>query len=220
VRIPKWLLLAFAFGIPGTASAVTIPYTSSAAFLAALPGTPITEEFDGLSHGEPVGALGAITYTENAPDGDLVATNAFATTSPTISLGISNLDGAFQQGDDLFLSMESPVFALGLFVITSDPALAGEVELVTPGGTAPNSATEELLLADGGLAYYVGIVSDTPFATATLSTDDASGVFFLYNVDDVTLAVPEPGTGALVILGLCGLAGCTRSHRSARRKSR
>ena len=98
---------------------------------------------------------------------------------------------------------------LGLFVITSDPALASEIELVTAVGTA--LAT----LGDGGLVYFLGLVATTQFSSATLDFADDGEINFAYNVDDITTAVPEPGT--LVLLGMGLVVIGQRARRETKR---
>jgi hypothetical protein len=193
--------------------ATTLTFTDSASFLAALPGSPTTETFEGVSAGDPVGTLGNITYSESVPGESLIGTDFYSATSGSIMLGLDNFDEAFLDGDVLTLTFASPVQALGFFVVTSDAALASEVLLTTAAGTAPNSDTEEAILGDGGLAYFVGLVSDTSFSSATLEFADDGEVNFVYNVDDVITAVPEPGTLALLAAGLLVMSSGNRRRR-------
>lgn len=210
-RCLRVLALALATtGFAQGAAAVTLTFTDSASFLLAVSGPAVTEDFESLSPGDPVGALGGITFSESVPGESLLVTDLYDQTSPggSLSLGLDNLDEAFQDGDVLDLAFAQPVFALGLFVITSDPALAGEILLVTPQGTAQGSATPETTLGDGGLVYFVGLVSDVAFSSAQLAFDDDGEVNFVFNVDDVVTSavVPEPGSLVLLAAGLCLLA--------------
>ncbi len=99
-----------------------------------------------------------------------------------------------------------------MFFITSDPAVAGEIQVVTSVGTALNSATPELVLGDGGIAYFLGLVSTDDFSSALIDFADDGEVNFAYNVDDITTAVPEPGTALLVGFGAVAL-GVLRRHQ-------
>lgn len=191
------------------ASAVTLTFTDSASFLAALPGPPSTLDFESLAPGTliPSGSgTGGITFTYSLGGETLKVVDVYDTTSGTNSAGLTGGDDALLDGDVVQLSF-APVAAIGLFLITSDPAVAGEIQLVTPAGTALGSATPEATLGDGGLAYFVGLVStDSVFSTATLDFDDDAEINFTYVLDDVTTAVPEPGSVGLLALGLVGLA--------------
>ena len=211
-RVAAILIFCAAGLMTGPAFAVTSTYTDSATFLAALPGPATTETFDGLSAGDPVGTLGNITFGESVPGESLIVTDFYSAPSDPLMLGLTNLDEAFQDGDVLDLVFGTPVNAIGMFVVTSDFAALDEILLsVGGGGLVGNSATEETVLADGGLVYFLGIISDTPFSGATLDFANDGEVNFVYNVDSVTTAVPEPSTAVFVAMGLVMLA----SHRRA-----
>jgi hypothetical protein len=53
---------------------------------------------------------------------------------------------------------------------------------------------------------FLGVVSDTPFSMVEFETS-----FSGYAVDDVSVPVPEPGTGLLLCCGLGALAMRRRS---------
>ena len=58
------------------------------------------------------------------------------------------------------------------------------------------------MLPDGGLVYFIGLVSDTPFSAAQIRFNPESVGTFLYNVDDITTApIPEPGASLLFCAG-------------------
>jgi len=116
------------------AHAVTLPYTDSASFLAALPGAATTLDFEGVAAGTllPSGStLDGITFTYALPPETLKVTDAFDATSGSNSLGLTGGDEALLDGDVVSLAVASPVRALGLFVITSDPVLPDEIRLDT-----------------------------------------------------------------------------------------
>ena len=81
----------------------------------------------------------------------------------------------------------APAQARGLAFISSDPLLADDIRLVTPAGTARNAGVENAVLADGGLAYFVGFVSATLFPSAQVRYGPSvTGQNFVYNVDDIS----------------------------------
>ena len=80
---------------------------------------------------------------------------------------------------------------------------AGDIHLVTSADTARNADTINMNLADGGLAYYLGLTSPTSFTSATIQFDAAAVETFFYNVDDITTAaVPLPRALWLFLSGL------------------
>jgi cysteine-rich repeat protein len=201
-------------------SAVITPFTDEAAFTAALPpGSFVLEDFESLVAGDPVGALGGITFTEGVDAEGAAVTDRYDTTSPTLSLGLENPDDALQDGDWLFMEFDTAVDAAGVLVVTSDPPVAGEILLVTPHGKVPGAATPAATLEDGGLVYFLGLVSDTPFDRAVLAFDSDGEVNFVHTIDDVRY-VPEPGSWlslSSTLAGLWLLAGL--GSRRARRGS-
>lgn len=199
----RCVLLLVALLWASASHALTIPYTDSASFLGALPGPATTLDFESVAAGTllPSGSsLDGITFTYSIPPETLQVINAFDTTSGSNSLGLTGGDNALQEGDVVSFGLATPVNAFGLFVITSDPALAGEIQLATSVGTVSGSGTAETVLADGGIVYFLGLTSDTPFSSATLQFNSGGQVYFLYNIDDITTAVPEPGTCGLLLL--------------------
>ncbi len=149
-----WAPLIGAVVLAGPAYSVTVTYTDPAAFAAALPGPAQVLDFDSLAPGTllPSGSTqGGVTFTYSIAGLTMKVVDAFSTTSGTNSLGLTGGDDAFLDGDTFDLSFSSSVRALGMFFITSDAALASEILLVTPVGTAGNSATLFQVLPDGGI---------------------------------------------------------------------
>ena len=154
LRSHRLTLLALAgFLVSATpVAATTIAFTDSASFLAALPGPASTLDFEGLASGTtlPSGSSeDGITFTYAIDGLSLLVTDSFDTTSGSNSLGLTGGDDALLDGDEITLSFDSSIKALGLFFITSDPALAEEIQLITSVGTALNSGTAEAILGDG-----------------------------------------------------------------------
>ncbi len=201
-----------------SANAAPMGFTEEAAFMAAISGfDPHTLDFESQDPGYLIqngDSLEGITFAYDLFGENMAVTDEYMTTSGSNSLGLTwngvvEGDNYFWDGDEFDLAFD-PVNAMGLYFITSDPAMAEEIWLQTQWGRAYNSE-DSLVLDDGGLAYFVGLVSDEPFTSAHIgfAADDESN--FVYNVDDITLAsgepsdpVPEPGS--LLLLG-CGIIG-------------
>jgi cysteine-rich repeat protein len=208
-------------GLSETASAaVTVAYTDDAAFGAALAGPATTEDFDGLTGGDPVDTLGDLTFYTAAPVELPLATEAFDTPSAPVSLGIDNLDEALLDGDPLEIALAVPADAIALRIVTSDPALLDEMILVTPVGAAFNAALVESTASDGGHIYFVGLVSDTPFSNVVLGFEEDAATNFVYTVDDVQVRfVPEPGFMLSLGSGVAFLALAQRRRERASRRA-
>jgi len=97
-------------------------------------------------------------------------TNAFSTTSGANSLGLTGGDEAFLDGDAFDLGFAAPQLALGMYFITSDPAIADEILVTAAGGTAGNAAVPFSVLPDEGIAYFVGLIAPTRRSARRRST--------------------------------------------------
>ncbi len=144
------------------------------------------------------------------------------------SLGVAdpgNFD-AFAAGSSLAFAFSQPIEAFGLVLVTpEEPGAAlfdGDARLTVPG-----EAAAALALADGASlgtfggreyrAYFLGVVASAPFTQAQLGTGPmtpASGFFF--NVDDLVIAVPEPGGGPGLVSGGLLLAALRRRRIDGR----
>ena len=111
-------LLAF---VATTATASTVTYTDSASFFGALPGPATTLDFEGLAAGTllPSGStVDGVTFTYAIDGLTLKVTDSFDTTSPSNSLGLTGGDDALLDGDEITLTIDHSIFALGMFFIT------------------------------------------------------------------------------------------------------
>jgi hypothetical protein len=185
-------------------------------------GGPGTLDFDSLPPGTLLlsgSAQDGGTFTYAIGGLTLEVTDAFDTTSGQNSLGLTGGDGSLLDGDTITLAFPTPLHAMGLSVITSDPVLAGEIQLITSSGTALGSGVAETTLPDGGIVYFLGLVSADLFSAATLTFADDGEINFAFNVDDIIRAIPEPTTGILLSLGLVSFAILRRRHLSESMRS-
>jgi hypothetical protein len=201
--------------IASLAQASTVSYTESSPFLAALQGPPSTLDFESLPPGTLIASgssVDGVTFTYDLGGEVLKVTAVLEPTSPSRSLGVAGEDGALLDRDALTFDVATPVTAFGLFVITSDPALAGEIQIKTQEGVVQNSATPEKLLNDGGIVYFIGLTSTIPFSTAALDFANDE-IHFAYNADDIVTAVPEPDWLLGMVVGVIALRGSMRWRR-------
>lgn len=202
-------------------SASAAPYHDASAFNAALPGPTATVGFETpaanatVTSGTSIGHV-KFNYTINdyfsGSPRQMKIISGLDTTSGSQGLGLddaANFDQFFD-GSSFGTVFDSPVLAVGLYVISDDPLLAGDVTLEAGGESLSNSDTPYATFPDGGEAHFLGIVSSTTaFSSATLSTSDTDDPSFFFRVDDLATAVPEPT--AAVLLGLTALLVC-RPH--------
>ena len=200
------------------ATASAGPITNPADFataVAALPGANAsTLTFDSLAVGaSPEGENGIhFQFIADAFGNplDIVVTSTYNTNSEPNSLGVDDGgSGVFLALDQWRMTFDSPLFAIGMFFITNpDGLLEGDIQVQTSAGVASNSSTPFATLADDGLVYFVGFVSDSgAFNSATIGYGAAvDGINFEYNVDDITTVsaqvVPEPPTIVMTLTTL------------------
>ena len=223
------IALAGLMAVPSFANTVT--YTTLASFQGATSGG-VTATFDSyagpfpgvINNGDVVDG---ITFSSSIGGGNQFAIQTgFVTTSGANDLGTTDATTQSLFGSDSFtMTFSSPITALGLYIIGGNPFDPGTFKLDIGSGFALSSgAPDSAQPLDGfSVAYFLGITSDTPFSSATLSAAiiaaDGSGP--LWNVDDITTAtangnippppqVPEPGTMVLMASGLGALVSRLR----------
>jgi hypothetical protein len=184
--------------LAGLAQAAPQAYTDRTAFDAALPGSPVTLDFDSASPDAIIpdgGNLDGILFSYLLDGAQLkVSTTAssYSTTSGSQFLGSDDAD-ILQDGDELTLAF-LPVNALGLYIISNDEMEDSDVTL-TGGGTSVSlikTAVQGAPLADGSKVWFLGIIdAQADFATVTLST--GANTAFLFNVDDIVTAIAVDG---------------------------
>ncbi len=93
----------------------------------------------------------------------------------------------FHDGDNFMLSFPRG-HGIGLFFISADPLLDGDIS-VTVGSVTAELIAENIhaTLADGSRVYFVGII-DAQTAMTSAHIEALEGGFFLYNVDDIITA--------------------------------
>jgi hypothetical protein len=170
-------------------SAEPTAYSSQAEFSAALTSAPTVLDFDHLAAGTTIdadGTAGGITFSYNFNGMPMKVTHLYATTSAPNFLGTGD-GGMLHDGDDFTMSF-APATAVGLFFITADPLLDGDITVSAGGVTAVLRADDvQETLPDGSKVYFLGIV-DNGGAFSSASVEALAGGFFLYNVDDITTA--------------------------------
>lgn len=217
------IILCALFTLSSNTYSASVTYTSQPNFLTALGGSGATLDFEAQTSGDIINSgtsIGDISfsYSIGPPPTDMMVTNDFLTTSGNNYLGLDDAGNfnLFIAGDAFSMSFATPTYALGMYFVSGDPLFNGDIQLITSSGTALNSDVIDVTLGDGGLAYYVGLISDTAFNSASIQFDVAAEGAFLYSVDDITTStsvVPVPAAVWLFGSGLIGLI-----HLGKRRK--
>lgn len=186
---------------PLVASATIVTYTDKTAFLAAI-ADPATDTFDDLSLGlvpEPLNrSVGDYTYVATVDDGTNFVNSGSATDtwlSPEIATDRLTFSG-----------FSSNVFGVGGFFFNT--GLFGNVQTGL-------SVTVSVVDADGGLnetlpnttpTTFLGFVSTTGITQLRVAANQPTGALTWATANDLVLGdqptVPEPGTLALIGLGL------------------
>jgi hypothetical protein len=196
-RVLLFVLFTAGFGSTN-AWAVLTGYTSLTAFTNAV-GTfssleSSTLDFDDLAAGATIqdgDILDSIQISFDIGGLDLIVTDLYDTTSGNNCLGVNDSgQEVFFSGDGLTFSFADPVQAFSIYVIGSpNDVLAGDFSISGGGIAVLNSDTPDSVFTDGGEAYFMGIIADTPgesFSSVTLeSFDPLQELLFLFNVDDV-----------------------------------
>ena len=200
-----------------TAQAATTSYSSQAAFLAALSGPVTTYNFDSSTAGTTINQGDTIngatfTYSLGAPGNPkILIDNSFATTSVANYLGTDDGSGAFLSGDEITITFDETMYAIGMYVISDALIFDNDFTITTSNGqSASNIAAFDVTLSDGD-AYFIGLIEDDlsqGFDSITLSSVQAE---YLFNVDDISVApVPVPAAVWLFGSGLLCLVGFSR----------
>lgn len=176
-------------------------FTQHASFVAALPGPPMTLTLDGATPNSPIpsgSSVGGITFGYDfggvslrvSTEGD----TGYSTTSSSQFLGTDDAD-ILQDGDTFGLAF-APLNSIGLYVITNDDMVDGDVTLIAAGTAVGLVAGDvQATLADGSNVYFLGISDPAATFTGGVLTTAGNGAF-LFNVDDIVTAVASPAPDA------------------------
>jgi len=226
---PSVTLAALLLTIYSVQSQAGLTFTDKTTFLSNLPGPAGVLDFDSLIGGANLsgttqtvtgGPGTGIQFPASVPNVlpppntlDLIVV-ANTGNNPTISglnsLGVDdsgNYD-TIQRGTVFSLRLTSNVNTFGLSFISPDALVNDDIELAAGGNTASLAVANPTPIAGatGYYSYFLGIIDSTGFNSVTIQYGNTppSGVAFLYNIDDITVAaaptgIPAPGTLALLL---------------------
>ncbi len=200
-----------------------LTFTSSAAFNTALNGAPTTVSNYGTSTAGTVIAPGTtlegITYSSFTLLGSSTQSgfisNQFNSFSG-LSFGADESNGAAQfffDGDS-FTADFAPSFAIGVFFNVN--ANSGTYRIATSVGDASTGSGSY----DTSTFVFAGLISTTPFTSATISSDSGGAGTASYNIPEIVLSsafVPEPATITITGLGAVLFAALLIRRRAAKR---
>ena len=203
MRIGK-LLTGIFFLTSSQALASIVTYTSSAAFEAAIAGSPtLVENYSTFTANElitPVATFDGITYDSfnlgaNGTQGWI--SNQFNSFSG-LSLGADQQNGAAQfffDGNSFNISF-APTYAIGVFFNVN--ANSGTFGINTPAGDTSTGSAKY----DTSTFVFAGLVSTTPFTSAEIFSTSGGAGTASYNIPEIILAqAPEPGSMTVMALG-------------------
>lgn len=215
MRIGKLLTATFLL-TSSQALAGIVTYTNSAAFEAAIAGSPtLVENYSTFTANElitPVATFDGITYTSfnlgsNGTQGWI--SNQFNSFSG-LSLGADQNNGAAQfffDGNSFDISF-APAYAIGIFFNVN--ANSGTYGINTPAGDASTGSATY----DTSTFVFTGLVSTTPFTSAEIFSDSGGNGTASFNIPEIILAkTPEPASMAVTALGAGLLAALLLRRR-------
>jgi hypothetical protein len=189
------LILLMLTGFSNLVCAKVITYTDRGTFLTDLAQTTVELSWEHLSadtlipHDERVRG---ITFSYLIVDEVMRTTDVFAqtTTEGKNSLGLTGPDASFLSGDGFTMTFDIPTSFVGLYLIGSPGDIReGDITLSFGGGEISNATKPNMVLPDGGQAYFLGIIVTGPssnFTEAVLQSHDPAGLgLYVFNIDDI-----------------------------------
>jgi hypothetical protein len=181
-----------------------------------------------VAGGQGIGRIDGDTPTSLAYNGfgiggDPTTIQTLAVFRDPTGFGEDPNESVFYPGESFTVTREGggPFYAIGAFFNGSDPGgdgtQAGDYFIETSVGTAFNDLNA--VVGDGGpnpTLYFVGLISDTPFDSATFGVSPNSA--FGFNLDNLTFTtqqvgvIPEPAT-LMVLGGMLSLGGLAYRRR-------
>ena len=212
------------------AQAVVTSYTSSASFFGDLATSglaPTTENFDGETAGTTYtdsSTIGHITFSSFGPP-NLLVTDDFATTSGSNYLGMDSVGLANQFSGGYNIDLSFPATnAVGFNIITGEipntSIFDNDIQLVVPSVGSAVLDVDALEATIGGTdsVFFVGLIdTDNTFTSAQIRYDAAAVGTIVFNIDDITTAIPEPSTIFLALGATVALVGWATSVISSSR---
>lgn len=191
--------------LPSLSVGAVIASVDRATFQAGVSGGAITSQnFDSLAAGTILGATTDLTYSASA--GSPIVTNSFITSTDPNGLG-STSSGFFQPDETMTFSFNSPVTAFAIDINTF-AATDGSYRASLDIGDIITSRYE--VFPGLGTGQFIGYISDIAFSSVTVSAMAGDA----YTLDTLiygnTVTVSEPGTFALIGLGLAGIGAARR----------
>jgi hypothetical protein len=204
------LLTTIFFLTSSQALAGVITYTSSTAFNAALAGPPsVAENYGaGFTAGEiipPGSTFDGITYASfnlGTHGNSGIISNQFNGFSG-LSLGADEDNGAAQfffDGDSFVINF-APTYAIGVFFNVN--ANSGTFGITTAAGGASTGSASY----DTSTFVFAGLISTTPFTSATIFSNSGGAGTASFNIPEILLSqAPEPASLTVTALGVALLA--------------